>query len=283
MIDYLVICIVVGYMLIKCEMLKKRGKNSCLTWVLDYNHYEQSSFSLSLLHIPCRLQEKSLTFHPVAHPRSTQSPSVCPLVTVLWERPPWRKPPQTPKALKSKLRGPPFWCVKLFLSPCLLSAVCLLVFASLCLFGGTWCFTQGTRNAVYYVLAHIQVTFLWPAPLLPCDRAGSVDSHWPLLMMSWLPRHPLADPCRCRITPSLRPCRQGCTYRSQCTQLPSLSFSQSCFLFSFPLCSLQAYQLISPSLPSFYYPLLPCFHFLVLCLFIFFAFFNSLPHFSRSR
>lgn len=134
--------------------------------------------------------------------RSTQS--VCPLVTVSWEQPPWWKPPQTPKALKSKLCGPLFWCVKLFLSPCLLSAVCLLVFASLCFFGGTWCFTQGTRNAVYCVLARIQVTFLWPAPLLPCGRAGSVDSHWPFLMMSWLPRHPLADPCLCRNNPFIK-------------------------------------------------------------------------------
>lgn len=190
---------------------------------------------------------------------STQSPSVCPLMTVLWERPPWRKPPQTPKALKSKLRGPPFWCVKLFLSPCLLSAVCLLVFASLCLFGGTWCFTQGTRNAVYYVLAHIQVTFLWPAPLLPCDRAGSVDSHWPLLMMSWLPRHPLADPCRCRITPSLRPCRQGCTYRSQCTQLPSLFFSVlfPLFLPAVLSASVSAHFPLSPLLLLPITPLLP--------------------------
>lgn len=275
-------------MLIRCGMLKrKKKKNSCLkTSVCLLSAglqllWTKFIFSLFAPHT-LQITREILNISPGRTPTcSTQSPSVCPLVTVLWERPPWRKPPQTPKALKSKLCGPPFWCVKLFLSPCLLSAVCLLVFASLCLFGGTWCFTQGTRNAVYCVLAHLQVTFLWPAPLLPCDRAGSVDSHWPFLMMSWLPRHPLADPCR--ITPSLRPCRQGCTYRSQCTQLPSLSFSQSCFLFSFPLCSLQAYQLISPSLPSFYYPLLPCFHFLVLCLFIFFAFFNSLPHFSHSR
>lgn len=131
-----------GYILIKCEMLNNNNKkNSC------YHHSQNVCLSAGLqslwtkfifsLFTPHTLQitREILNISPghtptrTAWDRSTQS--VCPLVTVSWEQPPCWKPPQTPKALKSKLCGPLFWCVKLFLSPCLLSAVCLLVFASL--------------------------------------------------------------------------------------------------------------------------------------------------------
>ncbi len=153
----------------------------------------------------------------------------------------------SPKALKSKLCRPPLWCVELFLSPCLRSAVCLLAFASLCLFGGTWCFYA--RNEECCLLRPGTVTFRWPAPQLPCGRAARVDSHWPFLMISWLLRQPLADLCLCHVTPSLRPCSQACS--SQCTQIPlSLFFSVVSPLLR-PAVLSASTSAHSPSLPPF--------------------------------
>jgi len=253
------------------------AQNVCLSAGLQ-SLWTKFIFCLFAIQITWEILDISPGRTPTRTPWDRSTQSVCPLVTVSWEQPPWWKPPQTPKALKSKLCGPLFWCVKLFLSPCLLSAVCLLVFASLCFFGGTWCFTQGTRNAVYCVLARMQVTFLWPAPLLPCGRVGSVDSHWPFLMMSWLPQQPLADPCLCRITRSLRPCSQGCTDLS--AEPPSSRFSSILSRFFFPAvlsASISAHFPLSPLLLLPITPLLP------FSCFICFAFFNSLPHFSHSH
>ncbi len=110
-------------------------------------------------------------------------------------------------------------------------------------------FTQGTRNAVYCVLARIKVTFRWPAPQLPCGRAARVDSHWPFLMISWLLRQPLADLCLCHVTPSLRPCSQACS--SQCTQIPLSFFFSVVSPLLRPAVLSASTSAHSPSLPPF--------------------------------